>query len=364
MNDFTKIPWLKSELEAVDKKINSIASAALRHDPLTEIIDSTLSAKGKMLRPMLVLLCGKSGADYEENKETLLEAAAAIELTHSSSLIHDDIVDDAPLRRGSPTVQHAYGKDVAVYAGDYLLCSAFKHLMSKGHVEIGVALADCVTQMCDGELIQKSCRFDPETPEDKYILGISGKTAALFETACRLGSKLGGGSRSDMELMSQFGRNLGVLFQLRDDLMDWTATEQEAGKPVNEDFREGVYTLPALYTFSSTPFGGRLKDAAKKLTADRNADEAALNVRDIVRTAGGIDYTVSVMRDYEERALTLLAQMPQDSNTQLLRAMVRSVANVNTDDKSAAKIAEQENRKPADLRRMPKFSRPENTIAL
>ncbi len=355
MNSFANMPWLKSALVEVDKKIDGIAYAARRHEPLTEIIDFTLSVKGKRLRPMLVLLCAKGGPDYDKNKDALLETAAAIELTHSASLIHDDIVDDAALRRGRPTVQHSYGKDVAVYAGDYLLCSVFKQLMSKGYMEIGEALADCVTQMCDGELIQKSCRFDPDTPEDRYLQSISGKTASLFETACRLGSKLGGAGESEVWLMSEFGRNLGILFQLRDDLLDWIISQEEAGKPVNEDFYEGVYTLPALHTFSHSPCGARLRAAARKL-AEAKIDDGALllEAREIVRQGGGIAYTVSLMKKYERRTLELLAQITQDENAVLLRELTRYVANVNTGDESNVRPAKQENIRPLEAGSIPK----------
>lgn len=289
-----------------------ISSKAYGDSQLRAILDEALAISGKMLRPALMLMC----ADMNISDE-LLDTAAVIELTHTASLLHDDVVDDAPVRRGAPTVQAKYGKRAAVYAGDYLLSGSLRYLMNQGFTKSGERIAACVERMCDGEMKQLANCGNPSVTEQDYFQAIEGKTAALFETACYLGGKLGCGDEGTAERYAAFGKEIGIMFQLRDDLLDWTGSEETAGKPVNEDFRSGVYTLPAIHTFASPEYGAALRAYAK---SDASAD--IHEIRSLVEKSGGIGYTESELCRHGEAALTCLSFLPESENAGLLRELM------------------------------------------
>lgn len=309
---FSQLEMMKAQLSEVRRRMGEISGRACGDSQLRRIIEETLAIRGKMLRPALMLMC----ADMNISDE-LLDTAAVIELTHTASLLHDDVVDDAPVRRGVPTIQAKYGKCAAVYAGDYLLSGSLRCLMKKGFIKSAEKIAACVERMCDGEMKQLANRGDPSVTEREYLQAIEGKTAALFETACYLGGKLGSGDEAAAEKYAAFGREIGIMFQLRDDLLDWTGSEETAGKPVNEDFRSGVYTLPAIYTFASAEYGAELRSYAKSGTA---AD--IHEIRSLVEKSGGIGYTESELCRHGEAALACLSFLPESENAGMLRELI------------------------------------------
>lgn len=318
----SEIVWLESELADVGGRMESIAHRASCHGELKAIIDEAANKRGKMIRPMLLMLSAGPPSAWLRREE-LLDAAAAVELTHTASLIHDDVVDDAPVRRNRPTAQSRYGKCAAVYAGDHIISGAMLRLMEKGYSATGAVIAESVGRMCDGELIQLSNRFNTEVSEGKYIEAVVGKTASLFETACFLGSRLGVGDVRRTELMGGFGRCLGIMFQLRDDLSDWTSTQELSGKPVNEDFACGIYTLPAIYSFRDPKYGPMLRSLAQQ---DGSGAEIAGKARSIVAAAGGVEYSLRVIAKYRDMALRCLSTLPQDECVYALEMVAGSLA--------------------------------------
>lgn len=309
---FSNTGLMKARLGEVRRRMKTISDRACRSSQLKTIIEDTLSVSGKMLRPVLMLLCAGMGGGDE-----LLDAAAVIELTHTASLLHDDVVDDAPTRRNLPTVQAKYGKCAAVYAGDYLLSGSMRYLMSKGYSESGRYIAACVEKMCDGEMMQITNRGNTAVTESAYMQAIEGKTAALFEAASFLGGKLGTGRSGHAETLAALGKEIGIMFQLKDDLLDWTATEDTIGKPVNEDFNCGVYTLPAIHTFSSPDYGPALRGLAG---SSEGADPARL--RELVEKSGGIEYTRQSLRRHGESALAQLCSLPETQDTCMLKELI------------------------------------------
>lgn len=321
-NSITSTEWFCSELKNVTARMKLIMAGANAFDQLREITDESVSNTGKLVRPTLLLLCAGSG--YGESvREELLDTAAAIEITHTASLIHDDVIDDAPLRRGKPTVQSRYGKCTAVYAGDFLLSGAMRHMMEKGYAASGAAIAHCVERMCAGEMVQLRSRGNVNVTEEKYMEAIAGKTAALFETACRLGSTIAGGDSRRGGLLGSFGMHLGIMFQLRDDILDWSSSEEASGKPVNEDFAEGIYTVPAIHAFASEKYGGELREIAG---LERQNSESLERARELVRAAGGLEYGRELMLRHREEALECLSQLPKNECMEALGAMTGALS--------------------------------------
>lgn len=309
MNIFKDIPGMKEDLELVEATAREISRDTLQRQPLSEVIDAVFASPGKMLRPALVLLFGSLGPGYPACKDRLIKAAAIVEMTHLASLAHDDIVDDAPFRRGRPTLQSAYGKDMAVYAGDFLLSRVLSSLMTQDMLAVGQSLSRGLADMCSGELSQYTAQFNTNTDENRYFMNISGKTAALFSASCEIGAIVSDCERYTVSAASNFGHSLGVIFQLRDDLIDCLPDSIESGKKKGMDFTNGIYTLPVIYSFSDRKHGPKLK----ALAADAAKMEPAAvfeQLFELITAAGGIDYTKWIMGQYKERALNSLNNLP------------------------------------------------------
>lgn len=240
----------EAALDEVRYIIRKIAANPMPHTRTGAVLETLLGAPGKMLRARLLLRCAAVGPDAVEQHERLCGMAALIELTHLASLIHDDVIDDAKLRRGRPSVQGQYGKDTAVYAGDFLISRVFSWGAREGLLDAVERLALTVEEMCLGEIGQAQCRFREDVTVEDYYTNIRGKTAALFRTACGLGAAEAGCTDGVIDRLERFGETLGIVFQIRDDLLDFSG-DRTAGKEVHKDFRDGIYTLPVLMALRS-----------------------------------------------------------------------------------------------------------------
>ena len=233
-----------------------------------------------MIRPRLMLLSSALGPDREERFERICMLAAMVELTHTASLIHDDIVDEAEIRRGQISIQKKYGKDAAVYAGDFLISRVNYHLAKEKLFAAGAILSETVEKMCLGEIGQAACRYREDVTPEKYLDNIRGKTAALFRTACYLGASEAGCPEAEAMALGQLGEYIGIMFQFRDDLMDFMSTEALQGKDTQKDFREGIYTLPVLLSAESEEGRKALLPFMKK------SREGTLSEEDIAQMTG------------------------------------------------------------------------------
>lgn len=325
----TKIPNLSSELDGIMKKVRQLSHDQLSRQPVTKIIDDVLKVEGKMMRPALVLLCGRIGPNYPKCSAALQEAGAAIELTHLTSLIHDDIVDDAQMRRGRPSVQSSYGKDMAVYAGDFLLSKVLGVLVQPSMSSVGGVMSRAISDMCSGEISQYEAQFNVNTDESHYFMSISGKTAALFSASCEIGATISGCSGEIISCLRRFGHTLGILFQLRDDYIDCSVSSSiEAGKHTGVDFASGIYTLPVLYSFLEPNYGPALKELAIAVSENRGGPDADAQFTKLVNDAGGLEYTLWTMRQYHERATSLLEQLPKGLVADALVELARKFLDV------------------------------------
>lgn len=236
-----------AELELVKDWIRKITAHSLQGTETGEVLDFVLGSTGKMIRPRLLLLSSGFGPLREERLDRLCMLAAMVELTHMASLVHDDIVDDAGFRRGKPSVQSRYGKDAAVYAGDFLI-ARINFRAAKEHLgETAALLSETIEKMCVGEIGQARCRYQEDVTAEQYLRNIHGKTAALFRTACTLGARESGLGEETVSKFGDLGERIGVMFQFRDDLLDFISTKEKRGKETRKDFLDGIYTMPVIY---------------------------------------------------------------------------------------------------------------------
>jgi len=309
-NPFVAIQDLSEELSLVDAYIDEV----LRTDPETAAVDKVFDCvrgtRGKMIRPMLLLLAARFGPRYRDTRQYLCKVAALVEVVHMASLIHDDIVDDSPLRRGLPTIQRQFGKDMAVFAGDFMLSRVLRHLFEQQMTGEGIIFGQTIEEMCRGELGQKACRWDTETPVEAYLRNIHGKSVVLFATAARLGGEGSGVSEDLTSCLAALGEQVGYMFQMRDDLLDFISAEGEEGKPVHQDFADGIYTLPVLHALAQ-PCGPRLREIAAADSATPGYGELLREMGDLVRENGGIDFCRRQIENQAALARRQIQALPQ-----------------------------------------------------
>lgn len=218
--------------------------------PLRLMLDHALAPRGKRLRPALVLLAGTFG-DYNLNR--LVPLGTAIELLHTASLVHDDVVDGATSRRGRPTANAVFDNALTVLLGDFMFANAAEMVTRTGSLPVTRLFALALMKMTNGELDQDSAAFDVGRDVQHYLWRIGGKTAALFGHSTQGGALLAGCSEGQVEALRSYGYNLGMAFQIVDDILDFTGDEAEMGKPAGGDLLEGTITLPALFYLEAAP---------------------------------------------------------------------------------------------------------------
>ena len=311
----------EAELGRVKEYIRRFTAHALQGTETGAVLDEVLGSAGKMIRPRLLLLTSAFGPVREERLDRVCMLAAMVEMTHTASLIHDDIVDDAAVRRGKPSLQSRFGKDAAVYAGDFLISRVNYHLAKEHLTEAAVILSETVEKMCVGEIGQDLCRYREDVSPEKYLDNIRGKTAALFGTSCLLGSREAGCTEEESEGFRRLGEDIGIMFQFRDDLMDFVSTEAAEGKDTQKDFRDGIYTLPVLLA-AETEEG---REAL--LPFMRKSREGTLSVEDCRRVTGivltrGVEKARQEIHRYASEALALTEPLPDSVPRAQLRKLI------------------------------------------
>lgn len=263
------------------------------HGLLGSALEHIRQRGGKRMRPMLIMLLAKN---YGQVSMVTQHAAVGLELLHTASLVHDDVVDESSERRGQASVNATYDNKVAVLVGDYILSTALLHVAKTGNQRIVEYLAELGRTLAAGEVLQLSNIQNQEISEDVYYQIIKNKTAALFEACAVIGALSAGASESDVRLAGKFGQDLGIMFQIRDDIFDYYDSK-EIGKPTGNDMVEGKLTLPVIYALNSNPMDSMLTLAKKVKAGTVNPDEIAVLV-EFTKLSGGIEYAEKRMQDY------------------------------------------------------------------
>jgi len=271
---------------------------------LKRMLDHALYGKGKRLRPALVLLAGTFG---EYNLNRLVPLGAAIELLHTASLVHDDVVDGAASRRGRPTTNSLFDNALTVLLGDYMFANAAEMVTRTGSLAVTRLFALALMKMTSGELDQDDAAFDVGRDIQHYLWRIGGKTAALFANAGEGGAILAGCDGTVVDALRTYGYCIGMAFQIVDDILDFTGDEAELGKPVGGDLREGTITLPALLFLDRYPRENPIK---RFFTAKRNREEHLQEALQSIRTTGVLDDSMEMAREYVRRANEAIATLP------------------------------------------------------
>ena len=287
------LPRLQEGLQRLEPLL--IASVVTGDAFLDEVTTHLIAAGGKRLRPLLALATA-TGGDHDPTEDDLM-GAVAVELVHLASLYHDDVIDEATIRRNVESVNSRFGNLVAVVAGDYLLARSAAIAASLG-TEIARLLADTLGKLCQGQVTEVRSAFQLGRSMEDYFAAISGKTAALTATSCRIGALTGGLPANEVEACTAFGRCFGMVFQIRDDILDMTATEEQLKKPAGQDLAEGIYTLPALVALTDPDAGPDLRALLGQPLAQPERDKA----RAIVMASRGIPDAVSTARAYVDEA--------------------------------------------------------------
>jgi octaprenyl-diphosphate synthase len=297
---------IKEELE----EFKQLFDASLLHSNgmLSDVLSHIRKRAGKRMRPMLVLLTAKN---YGPINSVSLHSAVGLELLHTASLVHDDVVDESSERRGQASVNAVFNNKISVLVGDYLLSTALMNVSLTGNNTIVRYLSELGRTLANGEILQLSNIANQEISEDVYYQVIRQKTAALFAACAQIGALSSGASPEQVEEARLFGDNLGIIFQIRDDIFDYYKSD-EIGKPTGNDMAEGKLTLPIIYALRSTGNQSMYELANKVKNRTINSDEISKLV-DFTLSNGGIEYAEKRMDDYREAALQYISKCVDES---------------------------------------------------
>ena len=301
----------------VDRVGDEIRRIVLSDFPMIEEVnDHLLFVQGKLFRPTLLLLSSRVGGEPTDEALTL---AAVVELVHLATLVHDDAVDHSVLRRGLPTVNALWTHQVAIIMGDYLYSKGVTELARLGSLDALAVLAQAANDMSVGEMRQLTSYDALDFTEDDYYRLIAAKTASLMAAACEMGSLAG--AREHRKALASFGHNLGMGFQIADDLLDYTGTEAETGKPTGHDLRERKVTLPLVGAMAHTS-AAEEAEIRTFFTRVDPTDEEIARIIDIVIARGGLDYARGRARHYADLAESSLDGLPGGASLDALRDSV------------------------------------------
>ena len=296
------LPHVQEGLQRLEPLLT--ASVVTGDTFLDGVTTHLIAAGGKRLRPLLALATATGG--HRDPNEDDLMGGVAVELVHLASLYHDDVIDEATIRRNVESVNSRFGNLVAIVAGDYLLARSAAIAAGLG-TDIAELLADTLGRLCQGQVSEVRSAFQTSRSREDYVSSISGKTAALTATSCRIGALTGGLPGSEVDACTEFGRCFGMVFQIRDDILDITATDGLLQKPAGQDLAEGIYTLPALVALADADAGPDLRALLGQPLAQPERDKA----REIVMASQGIAESVDEARRYVDDAQTATAGIIQ-----------------------------------------------------
>jgi octaprenyl-diphosphate synthase len=294
---------VRVDLVKVEQELSRQSAAAFQ--PVSEITSYLLGGGGKRLRPALLLLCHGYASGRHSETRGAIRLAAVVELLHSATLIHDDVIDSADTRRGRPSANSRWGNHRSVLAGDWLYMQSFQIALEERNFHVLDILIDLTQKMVEGELLQLAKIGRMDVTEDDALKLATYKTACLFSGCARLGGVLGGLGNIHEEALAEYGRNAGLAFQLVDDLLDFTASSEQLGKPVLSDLKEGKVTLPLIYAMENGHSEARELVARVLEEKEFNSVQPEKLVA-LVRDSGALDRARSLALVYAGRAKACL----------------------------------------------------------
>jgi octaprenyl-diphosphate synthase len=308
---------IRPQLEAVERLFHEELSGDLKC--VNALVKHVSRFRGKMLRPMLVLLSGQACGEVSDAHAVL---ATVVEMVHMATLVHDDVLDEAELRRKGATINHLRGNEAAVLLGDYLISHSF-HLCSSLDSQLASRLIGRTTnRVCEGELLQIENRNNLDLAEDTYLEIITRKTASLCATCCLLGAEYAGADEARVARMELYGLCLGTAFQIQDDVLDIVGDPRTVGKTLGSDVEKGKMTLPMIHFLRTAPQEHRL--LLRSLLQAGDADKAE-RIRNLIVPSGSIDYARAKARQFVDRARSALADLPDTDARRALDTMAEFV---------------------------------------
>ncbi|WP_256081431.1 octaprenyl diphosphate synthase [Massilia sp. YIM B04103] len=279
---------------------------------VNQIAEYIISAGGKRIRPVLVLLVANA---YAYKGEAHHELAAVVEFIHTATLLHDDVVDESSMRRGRQTANALFGNAASVLVGDFLYSRSFQMMVSLNNMRVMQILSDATNVIAEGEVLQLLNMHDPEVSRERYLQVIRSKTAKLFEAAAELGALVAGANDAQIAAAGEYGRSLGTAFQLIDDVLDYAGDAAEIGKNVGDDLREGKPTLPLIYLMEN----GTEEERQLVRSCIENGDEQHFDtILAAVTSSGALDYTRREAEVAAQRAIDAIADLPDSQYKQSL----------------------------------------------
>ena len=301
---------IRKPIEAEIKQFRAVYEQAFSHTDgmLAEALEYILQRRGKMMRPMLTILIARV---FGEPNEGTYRAGVGLELLHTASLIHDDVVDRADKRRGQRSINNVFDNRIAVLVGDYILSTALLNVAETKNIGIVQIISQLGQTLSNGEILQISSNGSDVISEDTYYKIIEQKTAALFEACCALGALSVNASAEDIEEARKFGQQVGTIFQIRDDIFDYFDSEK-IGKPTGNDMAEGKLTLPAIHAVL-TSSDDEIKAIAQRVKRQKATAEERERLIAYTRENGGIEYAEKVMQRLHDKALSFVNERVGDS---------------------------------------------------
>lgn len=301
------------ELKCLNQTIREALASS--NELMTQVVDGYLKVKGKQIRPILVILAAKL---FGEINPTVIKAAAAVEMLHNATLIHDDVVDESKLRRSEPTVNSLWDNQIAVLVGDFFVSNALYQAVATGDLRIVEVLADLGKVLSLGEVDQINNARHHNIDEKAYFTIISRKTASLFVSCIRMGGYSVGAKPERLRDMERFAELLGLCFQIRDDIFDYFEETTEVGKPTGNDLREGKITLPLLHALCQEdhPRRKEMKELVKK---EILSEEEIARLIEFAKEAGGIEYAYQTMERLRNEAYAILDTFPESQTVKDFR---------------------------------------------
>jgi len=300
---------IQEDLVKVEARLRSVCEVDFPR--LSKLLEHSLKDGGKRIRPALVLLSGKF---YDYDLSYLLPMATAVEILHTATLVHDDAIDNSAVRRGRPTINKVWGEDKAILLGDYLLGKSKELVADTQNLRVIRLFAQTFMTISSGELNQAFSAFNLEQTRQQYLQRISSKTACLLSLATEAGAILSQAPEKSVEALKGYGHNLGIAFQIVDDILDFIGTEEEMGKPVGSDLAQGTLTLPAILLLERYPEDNPVRRLFQNEDRQRNIELAM----ELVRNSSITEECYAVASDYCAQACHNLSLLPDNASRRSL----------------------------------------------